>query len=281
MVINETLARAAYGDADPIGKRMICCEGSAEDPMWKTVVGVVGDVKGRGPAQPPRPEFYLPLMQLPDVAWTWFGRTLTILTRGDDPASMTTAIRASVRSLDSTLPVFAIRTMDEGLDRIMAQARFNTMLMTLLAATGLVLAALGIYSVIAWLVAQRTREIGVRMALGASKRDVIRMMSVHGLKPVIAGLAVGVAGRVGDDAVTAEPVVRSRPARSAHVAGNGNRAVDCRRRGGGDSRVARHRDRPVNGVARLKKGSGIFSTPKPLLVGVDALRPPNGMYCNY
>jgi ABC-type antimicrobial peptide transport system permease subunit len=76
----------------------------------------------------------------------------------------------------------------------MAQARFNTMLMTLLAATGLVLAALGIYSVIAWLVAQRTREIGVRMALGASKRDVIRMMSAHGLKPVIAGLAVGVAG---------------------------------------------------------------------------------------
>ena len=194
MVINETLARAAYGDADPIGKRMICCEGSPDDPMWKTVVGVVGDVKGRGPAQAPRAEFYLPLMQVPDVAWTWFGRTLTILARGDDPASMTTAIRQSVRSLDSTLPVFAIRTMDEGLDRLMAQARFNTMLMTLLAATGLVLAALGIYSVIAWLVAQRTREIGVRMALGASTQDVIRMMSVHGLKPVIAGLAVGVAG---------------------------------------------------------------------------------------
>ena len=96
----------------------------------------------------------------------------------------------------------------------MAQARFNTLLMTLLAATGLVLAALGIYSVIAWLVAQRTREIGVRMALGASTRDVIRMMSVHGLKPVIAGLAVGFAGAIGDDAVAAEPAVRGRPARS-------------------------------------------------------------------
>ena len=79
MIINETLARAAFGDADPIGKRIICCEGWPGEPMWKTVVGVVGDVKSRGPAQPPRPEFYLPLMQIPDVAWTWIGPTLVIL----------------------------------------------------------------------------------------------------------------------------------------------------------------------------------------------------------
>jgi ABC-type antimicrobial peptide transport system permease subunit len=110
--------------------------------------------------------------------------------------AMTAAIRGAVKELDSTLPVFRIWTMEEGLRRIMAQARFNTLLMTLLASTGLVLAALGIYSVIAWLVAQRTREIGVRMALGASAADVIRMMSVHGLKPVVAGLAVGLAGAV-------------------------------------------------------------------------------------
>jgi len=196
MIINETLARAAFGDANAIGKRISCCEGGPGKPHWKTVVGVVADIKTRGPAEPAQPEFYLPLMQIPDVAWTWTGRSLNIVTRGDDVASMTTAIRSSVKELDSTLPVFRIWTMEEGLRRIMAQARFNTLLMSTLGATGLILAALGIYSVIAWLVAQRTREIGVRMALGASKADVIRMMSLHGLQPVIAGLAVGFAGAI-------------------------------------------------------------------------------------
>jgi putative ABC transport system permease protein len=197
MIINETLARAAFGDENPIGKRIACCEGSPTQPNWKTVVGVVADVKSRGPAEATRPEFYLPLMQIPDAAWGWTGRSLAILTRGDDVAAMTAAIRAAVKSVDSSLPVFSIRTVDEGLDRIMAQARFNTMLMSLLASTGLVLAALGIYSVIAWLVAQRSREIGVRMALGASKREVIQMISLHGLKPVVAGLAIGFAGAIG------------------------------------------------------------------------------------
>jgi predicted permease len=197
MIVNETLARAAFGDVNPIGKRISCCEGKPGQPHWKTVVGVVADIKARGPAQPAGPEFYLPLMQIPDVAWTWTGRSLVIVTRGEDVVAMTTAIRGAVKELDSTLPVFRVSTMEEGLRRIMAQARFNTLLMSLLGATGLVLAALGIYSVIAWLVAQRTREIGVRMALGASKRDVISMISLHGLKPVVAGLAIGFAGAIG------------------------------------------------------------------------------------
>jgi predicted permease len=197
MIVNETLARAAFGNENPIGKRISCCEGGPGKPHWKTVVGVVADIKTRGPAEPARPEFYLPLMQIPDVAWTWTGRSLVIVTRGDDVAAMTTAIRSAVKTLDSTLPVFRIWTMEEGLRRIMAQARFNTLLMSLLGSTGLLLAALGIYSVIAWLVAQRTREIGVRMALGASKRDVVRMMSLHGLKPVVIGLTVGFIGAIG------------------------------------------------------------------------------------
>lgn len=196
MVINEALAKSAFGGEDPIGKRMGCCEGSPDEPAWKIVVGVVGDIKARGPAEPARPEFYLPILQVPDAAWSWIARTLIVTVRGDDAAAMAGAIRESVRLVDNTLPVFAIRTLDEGLSRAMARARFNTLLMTLLAGIALMLAALGIYSMIAWLVAQRTREIGVRMALGASTRDVVRMMSAHGLKPVIVGLAVGTAGAV-------------------------------------------------------------------------------------
>ena len=193
-------------------------------------------------------------MQIPDVAWTWMGRSLVIVTRGDDVAAMTTAIRGAVKALDSTLPVFRFRTIDEGLRRIMAQARFNTLLMTLLAATGLVLAALGIYSVIAWLVAQRTREIGVRMALGASKRDVVRMMSLHGLKPVVIGLAAGFARRDRRDTAAAESAVRSRAARSDRVGRDGGVAA-CRGRGRGRiSGVARHGDRSVD--ARYGSSTG-------------------------
>jgi ABC-type antimicrobial peptide transport system permease subunit len=160
------------------------------------VVGVVADVKSRGPAQTPQPEFFLPLAQIPDVAWTWTGRTMNVMARSaqDEPAALTAVMREAVRSVDPTLPLYAIRTMDEGLRQTLAQARFNTGLMTLLGLTGLVLAALGIYSVIAWLVAQRTREIGLRMALGASAADVVRQVTLHALTPVGIGLVMGAAG---------------------------------------------------------------------------------------
>jgi hypothetical protein len=196
MIVNETLAREAFGGLDPIGRRISCCEGEPGEPSWKVVVGVVGDVRSRGPAREPIPEFYLPLAQIPDVAWSWIDNTLDVMVRPSegDPIALAGTIRSAVAEMDSTLPVYAIRTMDEGLRRSTAQARFNTVLMTILALTGLVLAALGIYSVIAWLVAQRTREIGVRMALGASPSRVVRQVVSHGLRPVTIGLVAGVLG---------------------------------------------------------------------------------------
>jgi putative ABC transport system permease protein len=173
---------------------MGCCEGTPNDPRWKVVIGVVADIRPRGPAQAPSPEFYLPLPQVPDAAWTWVGRSLSIVARGADTASLATAIRSGVRQVDPTLPVFGVQTMDEGMRRVLSQSRFNTLLMSLLGVTALVLAALGIYSVVAWLASQRAREIGVRIALGASAMDVVSMMTAHGLKPVIVGLVLGMGG---------------------------------------------------------------------------------------
>jgi predicted permease len=196
MIVNERLAREAFGDADPIGKRITCCEGERDAPVWKTVVGVVGDVRGQGPAQPPSPEFYLPVAQIPDVAWSWVQNALNIVVRSKtgDPAAAAPVIRAAVRNLDASLPVYRVSTLEQGFQETMAEARFNTSLMALLGGIGLVLAALGIYGVIAWLVAQRTREIGVRMALGASSGAVVREVTLHGLTPVAIGLAIGLAG---------------------------------------------------------------------------------------
>jgi putative ABC transport system permease protein len=199
MIINETLAREAFGAENPIGKRISCCEGVPGRPSWKIVVGVVADVRARGPAQPPRPEFYLPIAQIPDVAWSWVQNAMNVIARTEagDPAALAGVIRSAVHTIDPELPVYRIETMEHGLRQTMAQARFNTSLMTLLGLSGLVLAALGIYSVVAWLVAQRTREIGVRMALGATASEVVRSVMVHGLKPVTIGLAVGLVGALG------------------------------------------------------------------------------------
>jgi ABC-type antimicrobial peptide transport system permease subunit len=157
------------------------------------VIGVAGDVRSRGPGEPPSPEFYLPIDQVPAVAWDWIQRTTYIVVRTRmDPQTMANPVRSAVRDIAPGVPLFQIRTMDERLGESMATAQFNTLLLAILGLIGLVLAASGIYGVIAYFVTRRTQEIGVRMALGATRRDVIALVFRQAAWPVALGLAAGV-----------------------------------------------------------------------------------------
>jgi putative ABC transport system permease protein len=195
MVISEALARVAWPDQDPIGRRIACCEAAPDgSPDYKTVVGVAGDVRSTAPGDAPTPEFYLPIAQLPPEAWAWTQRTMYVVVRtAADPSSAGEALRNIVRRVAPGVPLFDVRTMEQRLGASLSTARFNMLLLTLLGGIGLLLAAIGIYGVIGYFVSRRTQEIGVRMALGATRADVIRLVVRQAAGPVAAGLALGVA----------------------------------------------------------------------------------------
>jgi predicted permease len=197
MLVNETLARLLFPGLDPLGKRVLCCEGSDTDPRWKTVVGVVGDTRSGGPDQPAVAEFFMPLAQSPDAAWSWINRTLSVVARADgDPLALAPAMREALRRVDPALPLYRVETMESSLTNALSPSRFRTALLGSLAVIGLLLALVGIYGVVSYVVTRRRTEIGVRMALGASGRDVLKLVVGQGLRPVLAGAAVGVVGAV-------------------------------------------------------------------------------------
>jgi putative ABC transport system permease protein len=205
MVVNETLARQAWPGEDPIGKRVVCCErGPGDDPMWKTVVGVVGDVRARGLGADVRPEYYLPMAQSPAAAWHWIDRTMTLAVRSPgDPATVAGAMRDAVWSVDRSLPVYDIGTMDQLRVASIAATRFSTMLLTAFGGLALLLAAVGVYGVISYGVSQRTQEIGIRVALGADHRRVVGLVVGHAAALTVAGLVLGLAGALGLSSVIA------------------------------------------------------------------------------
>jgi putative ABC transport system permease protein len=189
-VVNETLARKYWADRDAVGGR-IRMGGSDQERPWLLVVGVVGDVRHNGLTGVVKEKFYVPHAQFHrSVGRAITGMTIVAKTTGD-PLQVAAPIRAEVRRIDPNVPVAAVRPMTDVVAGSIATERFTGGLLAVFAIVALVLAAIGIYGVLSYLVTQRTHEIGVRMAVGAGRTDVLRMVLGHGLALSLGGVALG------------------------------------------------------------------------------------------
>jgi putative ABC transport system permease protein len=185
VVINEAMAKRYWPNVDPLGQRI---RETSNERAWREIVGIVGSVRHRDRGEEPRPEMFVPWGQVP-------ASTLNLTVRTQvEPASFATALRQAVTAADPNLPTFEVRTMEDRLFDSVAQPRFRTTLLGIFAALALVMAVIGLYAVMAVSIAQRTHELGIRLALGAQRRDVIMMVLRQGVKLVSVGIAIGLIG---------------------------------------------------------------------------------------
>jgi putative ABC transport system permease protein len=188
-VVNDALARKHWPHESPIGKRVSF---STNEPHWYEIVGVAGNIKHRALEAADRPELYVPYRQPLFAGWTVRPMYVALRTSAD-PVSTAAIVRHEVARLDRDQPISDVRTMDERIGRSLSSRRFSMVLLTLFAGLALTLAAVGIYGIVAYSVTERTHEIGVRVALGAQRRDVMAMVVGQGMAMTVAGTAIGVA----------------------------------------------------------------------------------------
>ncbi|HEY2907435.1 MAG TPA: ABC transporter permease [Vicinamibacterales bacterium] len=187
VIVSERVKRRFWPDEDAIGKRVKFGSLTSNSP-WMSIVGVVGEVKYRGLPENPTsdPDIYLPFLDRNS-------QISLVLRTSVDPASTAASVRAAIRAADSSIAVYGVSPMSELVRAQTAQSRFTTWLMGMFAAAALILSSVGLYGVMSYLVTQRTREIGIRLALGAESRDILRMVLESGARLIAIGIAVGVA----------------------------------------------------------------------------------------